>query len=263
MGFRIEGGGARAVVTGASTDIGAAYARRLAAHGWDLTLVARRGGRLTALADDLRAASGSRDVQAIIADLARPEDVERVGHQVAGDDVALLVNDAGVHGYGPFPQMDPALARRVLGVNVVAPTALTRAALPGMLARGRGAVVNVAPLLAFAGTLAPDAEAYAEAKGYLVTFTRTLAAELGSESPVRAQVVCPGLTAAEFLLTAGTGEDVVTASLDGLVRGEVVCAPGLTEPAALTRLSALQAPASSPVAGPAHAADAGGEAGRT
>ena len=242
-------------MTGASSGIGANYARRLAGLGWNLNLVARRTQRLESLAHELRSDHGT-DVRTLTADLGAPEDLNRVAAAVAEDDVALLVNNAGVNGYGPFPETDPDLANRVLSVNVVAPTLLTRAALPGMLSRGRGAIVNVASLLAFAGALPPNPlpwrVTYAGTKGYLVTFTRTLAAELG-EAPVCVQVLCPGLTATEFHLTTGEesvpgeeeqsddlggmpSEDVVTASLDGLGRNEVVCVPGLTDPEAITRL---------------------------
>lgn len=260
MGFQIEGGGARAVVTGASSGIGAVYARRLAAHGWNLALVARRAQRLEDLAGRLRAEHGG-EVTTVTADLADPDDVERVAGHVAGEDVALLVNNAGINGYGPFAEIDPALLQRVLAVNVAAPTALCRAALPGMLERGRGAVVNVASLLAFSGALPPDPlphrAPYAGTKGYLVTFTRTLAAELAG-TPVLPQALCPGLTATEFHLTTGAApvpgreeragakggmaaDDVVTASLVALGTGEVVCAPGLDDPEAVTRLGAAEA----------------------
>lgn len=245
----------KAVVAGASSGIGAVYARRLAEQGWGLTLVARRAGRLDALAGELRSAYGT-DVRTLGADLGAADDLGRVAAAVAEDDVDLLVNNAGVNGYGPFAEVEPDLAQRVLTVNVTAPTLLTRAALPGMLARGRGAVVNVASLLAFAGSeppgRLPERVVYAGTKGYLVTFTRTLAAELG-DSPVRVQVLCPGLTATEFHLTRGAesvpgdrervhddggmdSADVVTASLEGLARNEVVCVPGLSDPEAVTRL---------------------------
>ncbi|GGW11681.1 short-chain dehydrogenase [Streptomyces capoamus] len=244
-----------AVVTGASSGIGTEYALRLAGRGRDLVLVARRAERLDALARRLREEAGV-GVETIVADLARPPDLARVADRVAADDVGLLVNNAGVNGYGPFHEADPALLTRVIDVNVVAPTVLTRMAVPGMLARGRGAVVNVASLLAFAGDLPPDPlpyrAVYGGTKGYVVTFTRTLAAELAGTS-VRVQVVCPGLTATEFHLGTGRvpvpGEarvhddggmpaaDVVTASLAALAAGEVFCVPGLAESAAAARLA--------------------------
>ena len=249
-----------AVVTGASSGIGAVYAERLAGEGHDLVLVARRAERLEDLAERLRKSAGVA-VEPLVADLSLQDDVARVAERVAAEDVTLLVNNAGINGYGPYPETDPALLAKVLAVNVVALTALTRAALPGMLARGRGAVVNVASLLAFAGSLPPGPlpyrAVYGGTKGYVVAFTRTLAAELAG-TPVGVQVVCPGLTATEFHLTAGDepvpgrehrvhdsggmpAEDVVTASLAALRTGEVVCVPGLADGDAVARLSAVEA----------------------
>ncbi|WP_320777290.1 SDR family oxidoreductase [Streptomyces sp. CRN 30] len=248
-----------AVVTGASSGIGAEYAGRLAARGFGLVLVARRAERLAALAERLRDSTGAA-VETLVADLARTADVARVAERVAAPDVSLLVNNAGINGYGPFTEADPTLLAKVVDVNVVAPTALARAALPGMVARGRGAVVNVASLLAFAGSLPPGPlphrAVYAGTKGYMVTFTRTLAAELAG-TPVRVQVVCPGLTATEFHLSAGDspveGErqrvhdeggmpaaDVVTASLAALDTGEVLCVPGLADAGAVDGLAAAE-----------------------
>ncbi|CAL9363318.1 putative oxidoreductase [Streptomyces sp. enrichment culture] len=243
-----------AVVTGASSGIGTEYAQRLAADGWDLVLVARRAERLTGLAGRLRETAGMT-VETVVADLARPADLARVAERVAAGDVGLLVNNAGINGYGPFTEVDPGLLAKVVEVNVVAPTVLARAALPAMTAQGRGAVINVASLLAFAGSQPPGSlphrAVYAGTKGYMVTFTRTLAAELAG-TPVRVQVVCPGLTATEFHLGAGDtpveGErrvhdeggmpaaDVVTASLAALAAGEVVCVPGLADAGAVERL---------------------------
>ena len=248
-----------AVVTGASAGIGTAYAEQLAAAGWDLVLVARREQRLADLAGRLAAATGRR-VQPLAADLATAEGQAAVADRLAGDDVTLLVNNAGIGGYGPFAETDPALAAAILALNVTAPTLLARAALPGMLARGRGAIVNVASLLAFSGALPPDPlphrAVYAGSKGYLTTFSRVLAAELAG-TPVGVQLVCPGLTSTEFHLVRGDrpvpgreaaadgrgmpAGDVVTASLAALASGEVVCVPGLADPAALDALIAAEA----------------------
>ncbi|GII25737.1 SDR family NAD(P)-dependent oxidoreductase [Planosporangium mesophilum] len=257
MAFDLEGRGATAVVTGASSGIGAVYARELAKHGWNLVLVARRGQRL----DDLAAGLSGIKVETVTADLAKQDDLDRVAERVAEDDVALLVNNAGINGYGSFTDVEPGVLQQVIAVNVVAPTLLTRAAVPGMLDRGRGAVVNVASLLAFASAMPPNPlpyrATYAGTKGYVVTFTRTLAAELG-DRPVQLQVLCPGLTATEFHLTTGMesvggrearvhgdggmpADDVVAASLVGLERGELVCVPGLADPAALEQLTDVEA----------------------
>jgi short-subunit dehydrogenase len=244
-----------AIVTGASAGIGAVFARRLAERGDDLVLVARRTERLEELAGTL----GVR-VEVLGADLAQPGDLSRVAERAAGGDVTLLVNNAGINGYGPFAEIDPAVLAGVLAVNVTAPAVLTRAAIPGMVERGAGAVINVASLLAFAGALPPDPlphrATYAGTKGFMVTFSRTLAAELAG-TPVRVQVLCPGYTATEFHLSAGTApiqgtappdqpramsaEDVVQASLVALDADEVVCAPGLDDAAAVDRLVAAEA----------------------
>jgi hypothetical protein len=251
-----------AVITGASAGIGAEYARRLADRGYDLVLVARRESRLAMLAGELSARAGVR-VETLAADLAVDADRDRVAERLTAEDVTLLVNNAGISGYGPFGEADPGLLARVIALNVTVPTLLTRAAVPGMSARGRGAVVNVASLLAFSGALPPDPlpyrATYAGTKGYLVTFSRVLAAELAG-TELRVQVCCPGYTATEFHLTLGaspvsedtaaakpaepnamSAADVVTASLAGLDAGEVVVAPGLDDPSVVDRLIATEA----------------------
>jgi short-subunit dehydrogenase len=250
-------GRSTALVTGASAGIGADYARQLAARGSDLVLVARRAERLDALRSELEAGHAVR-VETLVADLADAADLARVVERATADDIAQLVNNAGISGYAPLADADPAVLAAVVQLNVVAPTLLTRAALPGMLARRSGAVINVASLLAFAGSLPPSPlpprATYAGSKSYLVTFTRTLAGEVDGTG-VRVQVVCPGYTATEFHLTrtsrpvdeqaaaakpdephAMASADVVTASLAGLDRGEVICIPGLDDLTALDDL---------------------------
>jgi short-subunit dehydrogenase len=246
-----------AVVTGASAGIGTAYARRLAQRGHHVVLVARREERLRALADEL-----GFGAEVLVADLARPEGVAIVAERLARPDVGLLVNNAGISGYGPLAEADPAVLAAVLQVNAVAPTLLTRAALPGMIERGGGAIVNVASLLAFSGSLPPGPlphrATYAGTKAHVVVFSRVLAGELQGTG-VRVQVCCPGRTATEFHAVQGadplhvvpgdlaqepaemSAEDVVTASLVALDRGEVVCIPGLDDPTALERLTAVEA----------------------
>ncbi|GGX89742.1 short-chain dehydrogenase [Streptomyces minutiscleroticus] len=249
----------KALVTGASSGIGAAYAERLAQEGWDTVLVARRRQRLDDLAGRLRETTGTHP-EILEADLSLPEDLARVVARVAAGDVGFLLNNAGINGYGPFAALDPDLLAKVVNVNVLAVTALTRAAVPAMLERGRGAIVNVASQLAFAGSLPPDPlpqrAVYGGTKGYVVTFTRTLAAELAG-TPLRLQVLCPGLTATEFHLTRGdlpvagreaaVHEDggmpvgqVIDASLTGLEAGEVVVVPGLADSGPVAELAAAE-----------------------
>ena len=256
----VGGGPGTAVVTGASSGIGDEYAARLAEAGYDLVLVARRTHRLARLAERLHGDHGIA-VEQLAADLAVSADLAKVADRVTESDVTLLVNNAGINGYGPFTDVDADLQARVIAVNVTAPTMLARAALPGMVERGRGAIINVSSLLAFSGDM-PSLQGlgravYASTKGYLVAFSRILASELGPDSPVRVQVVCPGITATEFHLTQGDrsvegdtpraegggmpAPDVVTASLAGLRLGEVVCIPGLADPAAIELLSGAEA----------------------
>ncbi|WP_320779614.1 SDR family NAD(P)-dependent oxidoreductase [Streptomyces sp. CRN 30] len=245
-----------ALVTGASSGIGAAYAGRLAGLGWDTVLVARRAERLDDLAARLRARTAT-SVETLVADLSEPDGLERVTRRAAGDDIAFLLNNAGINGYGPFATLEPALLAKVVSVNVLAVTALARTVVPGMLERGHGTLVNVASQLAFAGGLPPrplpERAVYGGTKGYVVTFTRTLAAELAG-SPLRVQVLCPGLTATEFHRSRGEApvpgreqavhEDggmpvdrVVDASLAALETERVVCVPGLRDAAPVARLA--------------------------
>lgn len=236
-----------AVITGASSGIGAAFAARLAADGYDLTLVARRRRQLAGVAARLaRAGPGTIDVLA--ADLTDPGGLRSAENKIAAtSSLELLVNNAGFAGYGPFTGLDPAIAAALIGVHVTAPTRLTRAALPGMVTRGRGAVINIASLLAFSGSLPPGPlpyrATYAAAKAYLVTFTTILAAEL-ADTGVQVQVCCPGPVATRF--HHGTGVDparlpitpmepgdVVTACLAGLDLGETICLPGLADRATI------------------------------
>jgi uncharacterized protein len=249
-----------AVVTGATAGIGAVFARRLAERGSDLVLVGRRRERLDALAAELTRAHGVQ-AEPLGADLSLAADLERVAERAAAADVSMVVNNAGINGYGSFAEVAPSTLAAVIALNVTAPVRLSRAALPGMLAREAGTIVNVASLLAFAGARPPDPlprrATYAGTKGFIVAFTRTLAAEV-ADSPLRIQVLCPGYTATEFHMTNGSepvqgtapadqparamaADDVVEASLVALESGEVVCAPGVEDPKAVERLAAAEA----------------------
>jgi short-subunit dehydrogenase len=231
-----------ALVTGSSSGIGQAYAERLARDRFDLVIVARRRDRLDELAARLTEEHGVA-VEALTADLADVEHVQRLCQRVAELPVALLVNNAALGLYKPFVELDPSDAQALVQLNVLSPVLLTRAVLPGMVERGAGTVISIASLLAFSGAWEgphlPQRAVYASSKSFLVTFTQVLAAEL-SGTGVRVQVVCPGIVSTEFHSRQGmdlsavprmAAEDVVSASMLDLERGVVVSIPGAPDEA--------------------------------
>lgn len=240
-----------ALVTGASSGIGEAYAERLAREGWDLIVVARRRARLEDLAARLAADHGG-EIQIVEADLASEAGVEPVVRVAAEAPLDLLVNNAALAYYMPFVDLPPVSARELVDLNVLSPVLLSRAALPGMVERGTGAIINVASLLAFSGAWQapqlPQRAVYASTKSFLLTFTQILAAEL-SGTGVRVQVLCPGVVRTEFHSRQGLDlsgrtrmepQDVVAASITDLERGVVVSIPGLDDETVLERALAAQ-----------------------
>jgi short-subunit dehydrogenase len=242
-----------ALITGASAGIGASFATELARAGHDLVLVARRRERLEALAARL-AAAHQTGVEVVVADLATVEGIEAVAARARDLPLDLVVNNAGFGGYRPFVELDPKVAAELVSVHVSAAVQITRAALPGMVARDRGGIINVASLLAYSGSvpsgqLLPFRAVYAGAKAFLVTFTQALAGELAG-GKVRVQVCLPGLVKTEFHDVQGidtsrmpprmSPDDLARASLAGLALGEVVCVPALEDPAALARVDEAQ-----------------------
>jgi short-subunit dehydrogenase len=243
----------RALVTGASAGIGMVFARRLAHAEYDLVLVARRRDRLEALAQELRRDAGVA-VEVIGADLTDARALVDIEARIAQDEtLALLVNNAGFGGYRPFVSIEPKMIDDLIDIHVRAVARLTRAAVPGMVRRGAGSIVNVASLLALSGTLPPDPlphrVTYAAAKAFMVTFTQALAGELDGTG-VRVQVCLPGRVDTEFHRIQGldtsrlppmmSAEDIVTGALAGLALGEVVCVPALSDTALLDRLAEAQ-----------------------
>jgi len=182
-----------ALVTGASSGIGAALARRLHAEGVSrIVLLARRRDRLEALAAELPGA------EVIEADLCTDEGVARA--MAALDGVDLLVNNAGAGLYGAFAEADPARLEAMLRLNCLAPLRLTRHALPGMVARGQGAVVNISSGMALQP--APYFATYAASKAFVLSWSEALYEELRGQG-VHVLAVCPGVTPTEFDQVAG------------------------------------------------------------
>jgi short-subunit dehydrogenase len=181
-----------ALVTGATTGIGAAIAERMAREGMDLVLVARDGARLAAAAKRLRADHGV-EVLAIALDLSRQQASVRLAERLKDEriEVEVLVNNAGAALVGPVAATDPARMRALVDLNAGAVAELSSLLLPGMLARGHGAIVNVASTAAYAP--APYNAAYGASKAFVLSFTRAMWAETNGTG-VRVVAVSPGAT---------------------------------------------------------------------
>jgi uncharacterized protein len=225
-----------ALVTGASSGIGRAFAQRLGAQGYDLMVVGRRRDRL----DELVAALPDVAVRPMVADLSTDTGVAAVAERCAAEALTMLVNNAGVAHYMPFAELPAGKADELLHVKAVAPTMLARAAVPGMVARGEGTIINMSGMLAFSGPASLDQlplrrAIYTGTLAYTLALSQTMHEELKSQG-LRVQALCPGVVATEFHERQGldlssvprmTADDVVTASLRSLELGEVVCAPGV------------------------------------
>jgi uncharacterized protein len=221
-----------ALVTGASSGIGAAFARSLAARGHDLVVVARTKEALEEVASSLAV-----DVEVLAADLATDVGVADVEARLrdGGRPVDLVVNNAGFGTTGKFAELPIDEEDREIRLNVLALTRLTSAALPGMVSRRSGGVINVASIAAFQPT--PGTATYGGTKAYVLSFTQALREELRGTG-VKALVVCPGFTRTEFQERANyevkglaarfwqTPEEVVEAALTALGKDAGLCVPG-------------------------------------
>ena len=221
-----------ALVTGASSGIGAVFARRLARDGYGLILVARRRERLEELARELAGA------EVLPADLTREQDVRRVAARIAAEPrLEMLVNNAGFGTMGRFFEADLELQLDMHRLHIMATVQLTHAALRAMVARGKGAVIHVSSVAAFGS--APGSVSYSATKAWMNHFTEGLDLDLKSKgSPVKVQALCPGFTITEFHDAAKIdrkripgwlwmrAEEVVDASLAGLAKGELIVIPG-------------------------------------
>lgn len=227
-----------ALITGASSGIGAEFARQLAARGLDLVLVARRADRLAALAQELTAAHGVA-CEIITADLAHDAGIATVEKRIHTlGNLALLVNNAGFSTIGRLVNADPERQQEMVALHVMAPMRLTQAALPGMRARQRGALINVSSVAAYV-RLRGNVN-YTATKAYLNAFSETLQFELRGTG-VHVQALCPGFTRTEFHSTPEYAKhkpvgypdfmwldarDVVRNSLDAAGNGQVIFVPG-------------------------------------
>jgi short-subunit dehydrogenase len=228
-----------ALITGASSGIGAVYADRLGRRGYDLILVARNQSRLAALARRLK--ETGRSVETIAADLSLKTDLARIETTLRTNaGISLLVNNAGVGATAPLLDSDVEKMDAMIRLNVGALTRLTYAAAPGFVARGGGTIINIASSVA----ISPEAlnGVYGGSKAFVLALSLSLTHELAAKG-VRVQAVLPGATATEFWDIAGlpvrnlpakavmSAEDLVDAALAGLDQGEIVTIPSLPDQA--------------------------------
>jgi short-subunit dehydrogenase len=229
-----------ALITGASSGIGAIYADRLAKRGYDLILVARNQGRLDALAQRLKSATG-RSVETIAADLNDKADLAKIETTLRDNaGITVLVNNAGVGAAAPLLNSDVDKMDEMIRLNVGALTRLTYAAVPGLVARGGGTIINISSMVA----ISPETlnGVYGGSKAFVLALTQSLQHELAGKG-IRVQAVLPGATATEFWDIAGlpvhnlptaivmSAEDMVDAALAGLDQGEVITIPSLADQA--------------------------------
>jgi len=229
-----------ALITGASTGIGAVYADRLAKRGYDLILVARSNDKLNDVASQIRSATG-RKVETLQADLTVPADVKRVADRLASDtSITALVNNAGIAAAGKLLESAPDYLDQMIQLNVTALTRLALAAAPGFVARANGLIINIGSVVALAPELLNGT--YSGTKAYVQNFSTSLKNELAGKG-VKVQVVLPGATATPLWEKAGvplqslpaemvmSTEDMVDASLAGLDQGEFATIPALPDAA--------------------------------
>lgn len=235
-----DNGKGAALITGASTGIGAVYADRLARRGYDLVLVARDEVRLNALAERLRAETGVK-VEVVKADLTKKADLAGIEARLAADTaITALINNAGVAGSNDFVAADPDALERMIQLNVVAVTRLASAAARNFVPRNAGVIVNLASVVGLMPEL--NMPVYGATKAFVTYLTQGLRAQLG-DSPVRLQAVLPGATRTEIWERSGSDinamdpdmvmdvDDMVDAALAGFDQGELVTIPSLPDAA--------------------------------
>jgi short-subunit dehydrogenase len=225
-----------AVVTGASSGLGAIFADQLAKRGMSLVLAGRDNDRLTTVAQRVAQTAPDVDIELIVGDLGTDAGIDAVVADLDGRVIDVLVNNAGFGTYGPFAELDAGREHELVAVNVDALVRLTHAVLPPMLARGRGGILNVASTIAFQpGTYQAT---YGASKAFVLSLSQALWAETRG-SGVTVTALCPGPTRTGFVDALGSDvshtaiyrrladpEPVVAAGLHALDRGHAVVVPG-------------------------------------
>jgi short-subunit dehydrogenase len=245
-----------AAVTGATTGIGAAYARRLAGEGYNLVITGRRKEIIQKLADDLSRQYGIK-VDVIIAELSNDSDFQKLIDVVkTREDIEMLINNAGYSGYARhFEEIDVAEHEKMVKVHQIIPMRLISVIVPGMIKRGRGNIINVSSIGAFLSL--PSCSTYCGTKAFLKSYSQSLYLEL-KDKGIRVQVLCPGVTLTDFAKNyyskelydetmkkskrmAMTPEKVVDYSLNCLKKNKLVCVPGLSNKLMVNLLQPLPA----------------------
>jgi uncharacterized protein len=240
--------GCSALITGASAGIGREFARQLAGRAGSLVLVARRLDRLEELRDELTKKNPDLNVHCRAVDLSQQNEVDELSAWLIREGIAIdfLINNAGLGDRGTFVTADPDLVRQILAVNIVALTMLTRALLPGMIAKKRGAILNVSSIAGFLPIR--KFAVYAASKAYVTSFSDGIRGEVRKQGVV-VTALCPGPADTEFNSVAARGsrerhppspafthmpvEKVVRAGLTGIERNKPLVVPGLVMKTAL------------------------------
>jgi len=227
-----------AVITGATSGIGAAYAKKFAEKGYDLIITGRRQEKIEALANEVRN-SQNVQVEVVLAELSEKEGVHKVIEKMQGKKVDILVNNAGFGDKNLFQDCHLDVAMQMAKVNVLAPMELIRTVLPGMIERKCGTIINISSSSVY--LVVSKNSVYSGVKAFLKTFTEALHMDLMGTN-VKVMTVCPGLTHTDFhekmgidkskqtdrgLLSWMSCEEVVNSSLKDLEKGKVICIPGM------------------------------------
>ncbi|MEO3741527.1 SDR family oxidoreductase [Kosakonia sp. WA-90] len=225
-----------AVITGASSGIGAIYANRLARMGYDLIIIARNHNRLNQMASHITADT-ARNVEVLAADLGDAQQLAALERKLRDDaSITLLVNNAGVGTHTPLLLSEVDEMQAMININVVALTRLTYSVVPGFVARGTGAIINISSIVSLAPELLNGV--YGGTKAFVLAFSQSLHHEL-AEKGIHIQAVLPGATATPFWDNGGlpleqldksivmSASDLVDAALTGFLNGELVTIPSL------------------------------------
>ena len=226
-----------ALITGATSGVGAAFAKRLAHDGYDLIVTGRRKEKINALANELSAAYHV-NVEVIIVELSDNIELEAFVERINNLHIDILINNAGFGINRYFCEEDPRIQEEMVQVHIICPMRLIYAVLPNMISRGNGVIINVSSVGAFLST--PKNTIYSGTKAFLRAFTESLHLELMGTG-VKVQVLCPGLVRTDFhekigiekaeqenkgLVRWKSPEEIVDISIKGLEKNEVVCIPG-------------------------------------